>query len=173
MVHQVSSDGGKTWGAVVDDVTYPVYTARPGMPIVRKIGNGQYMMTYEYGGGPGFSSYQFPIYYKISSNPLTFGSVTGVPLKTSSGYQPTSSPSHIWTPVGGVNGTIVATAGSNTELYINRANGQGSWSVLNTNAPAAYSRYLDVGFNTKDIAIIAGGALGQGATNKVTFTATE
>ena len=51
IVHQVTSDL-KNWGAVVDDVTAPVYSARPGMPIVSKMGNGQYIMSYEYGGAP-------------------------------------------------------------------------------------------------------------------------
>ena len=131
------------------------------------------MMTYEYGGGPDYSDYQFPVYFKISKDPLAFDSVQGRPVKTTSGYVPKGSPSNIWTSVGGANGTIVVSAASNAELYINRKNGEGPWTVLNTNAPAAYTRYLDVGFNAKDIAIIAGGQLGQGSTNKVTFTATE
>ena len=172
MVHQVTSDG-KNWGAVVNDVRYPTYTARPGMPIVHKLPTGSYMMTYEYGGGPDYSDYQFPVYYKISRNPLAFDSVQGRPVKTTDGYVPKGSPSNIWTSVGGANGTIVVSAASNAELYINRKNGEGPWTVLKTNSPAAYTRYLDVGFNPKDIAIIAGGQLGQGPTNKVTFTATE
>lgn len=36
MVHQTSSDL-KTWGAVIEDVTYPTYTDRPGMPVVTKV----------------------------------------------------------------------------------------------------------------------------------------
>jgi hypothetical protein len=36
MVHQTSSDL-KKWGAVVEDVTYPTYTDRPGMPVVTKV----------------------------------------------------------------------------------------------------------------------------------------
>lgn len=36
MVHQTSSDL-KKWGAVVEDVTYPTYTDRPGMPVVAKV----------------------------------------------------------------------------------------------------------------------------------------
>lgn len=36
MVHQVSTDL-KKWGPVVEDVTYPTYTDRPGMPVVTKV----------------------------------------------------------------------------------------------------------------------------------------
>lgn len=52
LVHQVSSDGGKTWGPVVNDVAVSPYSARPGMPIVSKLPNGKYFLTYEYGGAP-------------------------------------------------------------------------------------------------------------------------
>lgn len=172
IVHQVTTDG-KTWGAVVNDVTYPVYTARPGMPVVSKLPTGQYMMSYEYGGGPDYSTYQFPAYFKLSTNPLNFGGVTGKVVKTTDGYVPTSSPYNIWTSVGGVNGTIVLNTGSDTSLFINRANGQGPWTRLATNAPASYSRSLGVGFNPKDIVIVGAGALGGATTNHVTITATD
>lgn len=36
MVHQVTNDL-KNWGPVVEDVTYPTYTDRPGMPVVAKV----------------------------------------------------------------------------------------------------------------------------------------
>jgi hypothetical protein len=172
MVHQVTSDG-KTWGPVVNDVRYPTYGQRPGMPIVHKLPTGAYMMTYEYGGGPAYSEYKFPVYYKISKDPLGFDKVVGKVLQTTDGYVPTGSPYNIWTPVGSANGTIVVSASSDSDLFINRANGEGLWTRLKTNSPASYSRSLDVGFNAKDICVVGGGALGQGATNRVTFTATD
>jgi hypothetical protein len=46
LVHQTSRDL-LTWGPVVNDVTYPVYTDRPGMTTVTHLSNGKYMMTYE------------------------------------------------------------------------------------------------------------------------------
>jgi hypothetical protein len=46
LVHQTSIDL-LTWGPVVNDVTYPVYTDRPGMTTVTHLPNGKYMMTYE------------------------------------------------------------------------------------------------------------------------------
>jgi hypothetical protein len=36
LVRQTSSDL-KKWGAVIEDVTYPTYTDRPGMPVVTKV----------------------------------------------------------------------------------------------------------------------------------------
>ena len=51
LVHQVSSDL-KTWGPIVNDEANPNYSARPGMPTVSKMSNGQYFFTYENGGAP-------------------------------------------------------------------------------------------------------------------------
>ncbi|RAL64706.1 hypothetical protein DID88_001737 [Monilinia fructigena] len=51
LVHTVSSDL-LTWGDLVDDVHYSTYTARPGMTTITQLPNNQYIMTYEYGGGP-------------------------------------------------------------------------------------------------------------------------
>ena len=49
LVHQTSYDL-KSWGPVVDDVTYSNYTYRPGMTTVSELPNGQYFMTYEFYG---------------------------------------------------------------------------------------------------------------------------
>jgi hypothetical protein len=45
LVHQTTKDG-LTWGDVVDDVTYDVYTARPGMPTVMRMNDGRFVYTY-------------------------------------------------------------------------------------------------------------------------------
>jgi hypothetical protein len=59
LVHQASYDL-RTWEAPVDDVAYADYYARPGMTTAARLPNNKYIMTYEYGGGPGFSGYSFP-----------------------------------------------------------------------------------------------------------------
>jgi hypothetical protein len=58
LVHQVSSDL-HNWGPVVTDVAYSTYADRPGMTTVAALPNGQYIMTYEFGGAPeaNFAAY--------------------------------------------------------------------------------------------------------------------
>lgn len=43
----VSSDGGKTWSQPTSTVSSLIPNHRPGMPVVRKLSSGQYVMTYE------------------------------------------------------------------------------------------------------------------------------
>ncbi|PWN94987.1 glycoside hydrolase family 93 protein [Tilletiopsis washingtonensis] len=175
IVHQVSSDL-RNWGSVVNDVAVSPYSARPGMPTIAKLPNGQYIMTYEYGGA---SEANFAIYYKLSSNPLNFGSASGRVLRTTDGAVFTSSPYVVWTPAGSASGTsngaIVVSAMSSTDLFVNRALGDPSkWTRLSAPGTAgAYSRSLSVGFLPKDIVITDGGYLNAGSSNKVTFAARD
>lgn len=166
MVHQTTTDL-KKWGAVIDDVVYPTYTDRPGMPTVAHLPNGQFIMTYEYGGGPGFSSYQFPVYYKIVSDPEKFGATTGVPLKATDGTQATGSPYVVWSPVGGANGTIIASGHSNSEIFINTNLGQGAWKKVASPEATHYTRHLRVLRDPTKLLIMGGGQLPPSSTNKV------
>lgn len=144
MVHQTTTDL-KTWGPVIDDVKYPRYTDRPGMPTVAELPNGNFIMTYEYGGGPAITtSYQFPVYYKIVSDPEKFGDATGISLRATDGTIPTGSPYVVWSPIGGANGTIIASAHSGTAVYINKGLGEGPWVRMSTPAASAYTRHLRV-----------------------------
>jgi hypothetical protein len=159
MVHQVSTNG-LSWGGVVNDVTYSAYTARPGMPTVAALPNGKWIMTYEYGGGPGFSNYQFPVYYRISDSPLTFNSAPGYPI-TINGVTPTSSPYVVWSPAGGANGTIAVSAHSSTQVFINTKLGdRGSRVAYNTPQSGAYSRHLRVMDDPTHLLIMSAGWLG-------------
>ena len=169
MVHQTTTDL-KTWGPVVDDVVYPTYTDRPGMPTVARLPDGRFIMTYEYGGGPGFSNYQFPVYYKIVSDPEKFGAATGVPLKTSDGSQPTGSPYVVWSSVGGKNGTIIASAHSNSEIFVNTQLGEGPWRKVASPEQNAYTRHLRVLQDQKKLLIMGGGQLPPSSTNKISVS---
>ncbi|KAF2848480.1 glycoside hydrolase family 93 protein [Plenodomus tracheiphilus IPT5] len=156
MVHQTTTDL-KKWGKVIDDVKYPTYTDRPGMPTVAKLPNGKYIMTYEYGGGPAITtSYQFPVYYKIVSDPEKFGAATGISLKATDGTIPTGSPYVVWSPIGGKNGTIIASAHSGTAVYINKGLGEGPWIKKDTPAASAYTRHLRVLNNDPSKLLIMG-----------------
>ncbi|PWY97774.1 Oligoxyloglucan reducing end-specific cellobiohydrolase [Testicularia cyperi] len=176
IVHQTTTDL-KTWSAVVNDVTEPAYSARPGMPVVSQMGDQNWIMTYEYGGAPEAN---FAVYYKISNDPTSWSSKTQHVLKATDGTVPTSSPYNIWTPVGttttsAVNGTVVVSAYSDGGLYVNRKNADPSaWTRLAVpNASAGYSRSLARGFKPKDIVILNAGSLGAGSTNKVAFSARD
>ena len=173
MVHQSTTDL-KTWGAVVDDVTYPTYTDRPGMPTVAKLPNGQYIMTYEYGGGPAIpSSYQFPVYYKIASDPTKFGAATGISLQASDGTIPSGSPYVVWSSVGGANGTIIASAHSDSAVFINKGLGQGPWIKVATPEATSYTRHLRVLNEPSKLLIMGGGNLPPSTTNSVTVTVVD
>ncbi|KAA8566550.1 hypothetical protein EYC84_009100 [Monilinia fructicola] len=174
LVHTVSSDL-LTWGDLVDDVHYSTYTARPGMTTITQLPNNQYIMTYEYGGGPtvnNTSTYLFPVYYRISSSPLTFLSAPGIPVITNNGIQPTGSPYVTWTPVGGKNGTLIVSSGGRSEVFVNRALGaENSWKTVQTPESTSYSRHLRVlDSNKNHLLIMGGGKLPPSTTNKVTVS---
>ncbi|CAI6337866.1 unnamed protein product [Periconia digitata] len=169
MVHQTTTDL-KTWGDVIDDVAYPTYTDRPGMPTVAELPNGQFIMTYEYGGGPDFSNYQFPVYFKIVSDPEQFGPATGRVLKATDGTIPTGSPYVVWSPVGGANGTIIASAHSHTDVFINTQLGEGPWTRVATGELTHYTRHLRVLQDTSKLLIMGGGQLPPSTTNKIQLT---
>jgi len=166
MVHQTTGDL-RTWGPVVVDVAYPTYTDRPGMPTVALLPNGKYIMAYEYGGGPGFASYQFPVYYKTAADPEQFGAAQGVPLRATDGTQPTGSPYVVWSPVGGANGTIVVSGHSNVEIFVNTMLGQGPWRKVASPETTHYTRHLRVLRDTTKLLIMGGGQLPPSTTNKI------
>jgi hypothetical protein len=169
MVHQTTSDL-KSWGPVVDDVAYPTYTDRPGMPTVVKLPNGKYIMTYEYGGGPALPNYQFPVYFKIVDDPEKFGAATGISLKATDGTIPSGSPYVVWSSVGGANGTLIVSAHSGGQVYINKGLGQGPWIKKETPEPNHYTRHLRVLNDQSKLLIMGGGQLPPSTTNKVQLT---
>lgn len=171
LVHQTSTDLVH-WADPVDDVAYANYTARPGMTTVTQLPNGKYIMTYEYGGGPtASSSYQFPAYYRIADNPLEFNAAEGYPI-IADGVQPTSSPYVTWTPVGGVNGTILVSTGSYSQIFVNKQLGAvDAWVEVATPESISYSRSLRVLKTDPELLLIAGGGVLPPATsNSVTVS---
>jgi hypothetical protein len=160
MVHQTTTDL-KSWGPVIDDVKYPTYTDRPGMPTVALLPNGKYIMSYEYGGGPHGSdtSYQFPVHYKIASDPEKFDAAVGMPVVATNGVIPFGSPYTVWSPVGGKNGTIIVSGHSSTDVFINKGLGYGDWVAVPTPEKAAYTRHLRVLKDQTKLLIMGGGEL--------------
>ncbi|KAB5518207.1 Sialidase [Coniochaeta sp. 2T2.1] len=168
LVHKTTKDL-KTWSAAVDDVSYPVYTARPGMTTVTLLPNGKYMMTYEYGGGPGYgSSYKFPVYYRIADDPRKFNDAPGIPIQAGS-VKPEGSPYVTWSSVGGKDGSILVSSGTNQQVFVNRALGDvNKWEAYNVAQPVAYTRSLRVLEKDPRALLIAGaGHLPPSTTNRV------
>ena len=159
LCHQVSSDG-VSWGPVVNDVAYAEYSKRPGMTTVAALPNGKFILAYEYGGGASPTGAGFPIYYRIASNPLLFDEAEEF-LLGASGVYPSSSPFVVWTPAGGVNGTIVLSANSHSDIFVNTGLGDvGGWRRVATPQSGAYSREVRVLDNPEWLHIISAGYLG-------------
>ncbi|KAF2996191.1 hypothetical protein E8E13_000716 [Curvularia kusanoi] len=176
MVHQTTTDG-KTWGPVVNDITHDVYTDRPGMPVVSKLPNGKYMMTYEYGGGPTTASgYHFPVFYRLAEDPEKFGEAQDIQLITTDGTIPEGSPYNVWSPVGGKNGTIIVSCGTSSDIYINRGLGEKGTPWIRVPSPEkqAYTRHLRVLKHEKQLLIMGGGILPpSGGKNQVELSVVD
>lgn len=172
LCHQTSKDL-LNWADPVDDVVSARYTDRPGMTTVTHLPNGKYLMTYEFGGGPTIvgTNYQFPVYYRINDNPLKFNSSVGIPLVTDGKIQPEGSPYVTWSPVGGKNGTIIASCGGRTDVFVNQALGDASaWKLVATPEGVSYTRHLRVLSNPNHLLIMGGGHLPVATNNKITVS---
>jgi sucrose-6-phosphate hydrolase SacC (GH32 family) len=165
--HQVSTDL-RTWGPVVDDVTKPTYADRPGMPVVTRLPNGNYVMTHEYCGAPeGGCS----VYYKISSDPEAFGSATDQVLRATDGTIPSGAPYVTWLPAGGPNGTLAVSGDTVEDLFINTANGTpNSWTRIRANVPRGYSRGLLPLSDGHSLMVFSAGRAGVSTLNPVQYS---
>ncbi len=124
LVHQTTTDG-VNWSSIVEDIALTDSTQRPGMPVLAKMPNGNYIMTYEIVGMGGS-------YYQISSNPESWN-VTSTGTKfggTGSSY------------CANLDGTIVLSCSANNNLYINTNNGVGGFTQISSVLPTGYSRCL-------------------------------
>lgn len=149
LVHQVSTDGGYTWGPVVDDVAVEQRDLRPGMPVVSKMGNGKYIMTYEVvtEDKPHTGN---PVYYRFSNDGHNWGDPQnlGTKLVTSGGTVPGSSPYNVYTPLGGEKGMVIVTSAFQTpstasggDLFVNYNYGNGPWERLSQPLKYTYGGY--------------------------------
>ncbi|KAF5686675.1 Asp-box repeat domain-containing protein [Fusarium denticulatum] len=137
----------RNWSAEVDDVAYPDPHSRPGMttvaysPVSKK-----YVMTFEYCGDPLGGG--CPVYYKVSSDPLAFGSATAQRIIPNDGrLNPNGSPFVIWTPEPGKKGKgiFIANGASREEVFVNTdAVDPKGWKPVNVGHWAAYSRELRI-----------------------------
>ncbi|KXX80384.1 Vacuolar protein sorting/targeting protein 10 [Madurella mycetomatis] len=149
LAHQKSTDL-VTWGPVVNDVAYKTYTDRPGMTVITYIPPlRKWILVYEYPGTPDLNatggeqwSNTFPVYYRFANSPFEFDNDRGIPIVVK-GVQPGSSPYVVWTPVGGVNGTIIVSDNDHSDVFTNSFGGMpDQWEAHATPQMNAYSRAL-------------------------------
>ncbi len=114
LVHQTSANG-TTWGPVVDDVADPDPAGRPGMPVVARMNNGQYILTYEHCGNHGCR-----VEYRVSANPESWASATEQVLSLPDGTTPCCTPYVQNLPGTGPAGAIVV-SGRDSSFYVNYA----------------------------------------------------
>ncbi|KXH55855.1 glycoside hydrolase family 93 [Colletotrichum salicis] len=167
--HQTTTDL-KIWSAIVDDVHDDnAYEARPGMPVIAKLPNDDFIFAYEVCGTDGCR-----VHYRLTANPLNILAAPSISLISTSGTRPVSSPYVVWSPVGGVNGTIVLSGGSQSNIFVNRALGDASaWVEYAVPQPNAYSRALAVLDDGSKLAIIGGGRLPPSSTNQVSISVVD
>lgn len=152
IVHQTSTNG-TTWGSVVNDVA--LGSLRPGMPVIARMANGNYIMTYEIVGLSGN-----PCHYQTSSNPESWNA-SSQGTKFGSGGSPyvTVMP----------NGKIVLGTYGTGNVYVNANNMSGGIANISTGLGSSYTRCL-LGLANGRLFIIGGGAIGgSSSSNRVTY----
>jgi hypothetical protein len=161
--HQESTDLVH-WGPVINDVAYPRWSDRPGMTTIAYIPPlDQYILTHEYPGGQSWQGENYPVHYRLSSSPWAFNNATGIPISVN-GRQPGSSPTVVWTPAGGPNGTIIVSDATYSDVFMNRHCGEpDKWTAHATEQPDGYSRALHVMQTNPDHVMLMGAAHWPGA----------
>ena len=173
LVHQTTTDL-KNWDDLVDDVTHDDYYQRPGMPTVAQLPTGDYIYVYEFGGEASQDDYWFPVYYRISADPLAFASAPDQALRPNNDDTtvPQGSPYVTWSPYGGENGTIVVSCGTLGQVFTNQMLGHPDhWVMRETPQPTAYTRFVMIKDEDPDLLLIMGaGVLPPSTTNKVSLS---
>jgi hypothetical protein len=142
----VTSRDGVTWSAPKTIVAGDDPNARPGMPVVRKLPSGAYLMTFEncYGG-----PLDCALRAKRSADGLNWGAANdpGFRLETASGQFFRHAPTFAWAPVAGQpNGMLIAVgqilvdrngvpdaSGNGKVMFTNTsADGSGPWKIAPT-----------------------------------------
>jgi hypothetical protein len=139
LAHQTSTDL-RQWGPVVNDSVGTDYAQRPGMTTVAQVRDRLWIMTHEAGGDSGDNFYA--VHYKMARDPESFGAAAEVVLHDQDSYVPSAAPTVSWSDSGGRMGTIVVSANSDQDFFINRALGDPSqWTRLSSAMPRGYSRF--------------------------------
>ncbi|PKS11607.1 hypothetical protein jhhlp_001757 [Lomentospora prolificans] len=166
--HQTTKDL-TTWSEPVDDVHEDSYSLRPGMPAIASLPDGNFVFAYEICGS-GCN-----IHYRLGKDPLGMLNEPAYTLVSNKGTRPVSSPSVVWSSVGGENGSIILTSGNQAEVFVNQKLGHpDAWFEYSTPQPKAYSRGL-VLFHEDDtkMLMIGAGHLPPSTTNYVSVSVVD
>jgi hypothetical protein len=137
LAHQTSRDL-RNWGPVIDDIVGEDYSRRPGMITVAQVHSSLWITTCEY----GVSDTYYPVRYKLARDPESFGTSPALELLDQDGYAPSAAPTVAWSDSGGPHGTILVSANSDQDFFLNRALGDpAEWTRLSTPMPRGYSRF--------------------------------
>jgi len=140
-----TSSNGTSWSSSIEVVASNTQSDRPGMPVVTKLGNGDYFMTFELVGRPGN-----PVCYKKSSDGLNWGSVSSTGTIVQSGDKTLgSAPFCGWTPINGSKGTLIVsgtfmrsgTSYTGTNYFISYDYGS-TWTTVEHPLPYTASGYF-------------------------------
>ncbi len=154
IVHQASTNG-VNWGPVVEDVAMADRALRPGMPIVTRMANGQYIMVFEMVGVANT-----PNNFKVSSDPQSWASGNGGTTIDHGG-----SPMIITLP----NGRLAYNSYGSTDIRINTGNGAGAWTPVRTSMPVGYSRMLQYVSGTGRVLILSVDGFWKDTPNTVRY----
>lgn len=139
LAHQTSTDL-RTWGPVVDDVADADYNLRPGMSTVARLRPDLWILTYENGNDD--TGHPYAVHYRLAKDPEAFVSAPDHVLHDQDGYVPSAAPTVSWSDSGGPMGTIVVSANSDQDLFVNRHLGDPDrWTRLASTVPGGYSRF--------------------------------
>ena len=150
------STNGVTWSAQQNVVALSPETLRPGMPVVSRLANGNYFLTYEVVN----EASDTPTYFQISSNPLSWNSTSIGTLIGSGG-----SPYNTVLP----DGTLLFNDYGSGNVLINTDNGAGSWTSVITPIQAGYSRTLQYVSGTGRVLIMSCAGFWEGVVNSIYY----
>ncbi|MEC3980459.1 exo-alpha-sialidase [Amycolatopsis sp. H20-H5] len=137
LLAEVFSSDGVRWSNPYHTVAVANAGLRPGMPVVRRLGNGSYYMTYEVCGTG--NQYDCAAYYRTSADGANWGDPAGLGtmIRTESGQYFTHAPNlataggKLWVvgqqlrePSGAI------AAGSGRTVLVNTHTGTGGWAMI-------------------------------------------
>ena len=137
LARTVSSDGGATWGPRILTVASTNPAHRPGMPVVRRLADGVYIMTYEVCGVAGANC---ATWIRLSVDGESWGDSTwfGTRVVSTAGHFFAHAPNVAARPGGGVVlvGQLLEdageqqVAGSGGTLMVTTGHGDGDWTEI-------------------------------------------
>jgi hypothetical protein len=137
-----STDGGTTWGPLVNVSAPTNRSDRPGMITVTKLPDSRYLATFEVVNRPSQTQNTAPVYFKTSPDGLNWTPATsiGTAVKLANGRGIGSSPFVKWAPTGGPKGMVViaskwaldanGTIDGGQNFLVNYNLGEGPWERL-------------------------------------------